>query len=318
MDNDSARLIIALQKEDLAQLEALGNFDKAVIDAQREQLEIDSRFDNVAFESSRRLAISMSRAVQEDSAVLARTTRVRQPDDASFQRFAALNQIPPTPTDEVCSTLDLTQVRTSDSSLTLQPPLHAMSDNGHDPNTGLKRKRAVTEEDDHDSGPALKRKHAGSEDTRVELPPTLPQDVPQTIALATVDDSSSDPSLKRKRADSQETTIESNTHDQKRQHLIEAGEASSLVEYSISVPAVATTSVGPANPPAVECISCESHDVDDLIEVLCGHHYCHECFENFVAASLQAHDGYPPKCCRIVFTHKTVSENVSAQLSSLY
>ena len=95
MDNASAQLAIALQLRDLDELEALEAVDKTVIRIQRQQLEIDSGFDAVTFEASRRLALSMARAVEDDGALLARSMRLPQIDDATFNRLAQLNH--PTP-----------------------------------------------------------------------------------------------------------------------------------------------------------------------------------------------------------------------------
>jgi hypothetical protein len=94
MDNQSARLIIAIQLRDLDQLEEVGGLDKAVIAIQREQLKTDATTDHLALEASRRLASSMAKAIKEDSALLCQTTMSPQIDDATFQRLAALNQLP--------------------------------------------------------------------------------------------------------------------------------------------------------------------------------------------------------------------------------
>ena len=94
MDNASAKLAIALQLRDLDELEALGTVDKFVIRLQRQQLEIDSGFDAVAFEASRRLALSMAKAVEDDSALLTRSTRLPPIDNATFDRLALLNHAP--------------------------------------------------------------------------------------------------------------------------------------------------------------------------------------------------------------------------------
>lgn len=96
MDNASAQLAIALQLHDLDELEVSGTADKLVIRLQRQQLEIDSGFDAVTFEASRRLALSMAKAVEDDSALLARSTPLPQIDDTTFDRLALLNHAPPT------------------------------------------------------------------------------------------------------------------------------------------------------------------------------------------------------------------------------
>ena len=88
MDNASAQLAIALR---LRELEASGTVDKIIIRLQRQQLEIDSGFDAVTFEASRRLALSMAKAVKEDSVLLAQSTLSPQIDDATFHHLAPLN-----------------------------------------------------------------------------------------------------------------------------------------------------------------------------------------------------------------------------------
>lgn len=101
MDNASAQLAIALQLHDLDALEALGTVDKTVIRIQRQQLEIDSGFDAVTFETSRRLALSMAKAVEDDSALLAQSGHLPRIDKATFDRLALLNRLPPTSSDDI-------------------------------------------------------------------------------------------------------------------------------------------------------------------------------------------------------------------------
>ena len=96
IDNASAQLAIALQLRDLDELEASGTVDRLFIRMQRHQLEIDSGFDAVAFEASRRLAVSMAKAVEDDSTLLAPSMRLPQIDDATFNRLALLNHEPST------------------------------------------------------------------------------------------------------------------------------------------------------------------------------------------------------------------------------
>ena len=98
MDNASAQLAIALLLHDLDELETLGTIDEQVIRLQRQQLEIDSGFDAVTFESSRRLALSMARAVEADSVLLAQSTHLPPIDNATFDRLALLNGSPSTST----------------------------------------------------------------------------------------------------------------------------------------------------------------------------------------------------------------------------
>ena len=92
LDNASAQLAIALQLHDLDELEASGTVDKVLIGLQRQQLEFDSGFDAVGFEASRRLARSMARAVDDDSALLARMEPSPRLDNAIYHRLAMLNR----------------------------------------------------------------------------------------------------------------------------------------------------------------------------------------------------------------------------------
>ena len=96
MDNASAQLAIALQLQDLNELEASRTVDRYVIRLQRQQLENDFGFDAVTFEASRRLALSMAKAVEDDSALLAQSAQLPQIDDATFDRLASLNHSPST------------------------------------------------------------------------------------------------------------------------------------------------------------------------------------------------------------------------------
>ena len=91
LDNASAQLEIALQLRDLDELEASGTADKALIGLQRHQLDFDSGFDAIGFEASRRLARSMARAVDDDSALLARMEPSSRLDNATYHRLAMLN-----------------------------------------------------------------------------------------------------------------------------------------------------------------------------------------------------------------------------------
>ena len=98
MDNASAQLAIAFQLRDLDELETLGTVDEEIIRLQRQQLEIDSGFDAVTFEASRRLALSIAKAVEEDSSLLAQSTNLPPIDDGTFDRLRSLNHVPPTST----------------------------------------------------------------------------------------------------------------------------------------------------------------------------------------------------------------------------
>ena len=133
MDNATAQLAIAFQLRDLDDLEASGSIDKVVADFQREQLRNDASFDAVAFETSRRLAISMAKAVEEDSQVVAELTlentnafrdrglalnlagtpappiaALENIDNEIMERFAALNRPPPQSCQDELSEPELT------------------------------------------------------------------------------------------------------------------------------------------------------------------------------------------------------------------
>ena len=91
LDNWSAALAIALHLRDLDELEASGAIDPAISQIQRTQLQIDAGFDTVTFQASRRLAMSMARAFDQDFATLARMTRLRPVDDETYSRLFAVN-----------------------------------------------------------------------------------------------------------------------------------------------------------------------------------------------------------------------------------
>ena len=84
LDNASVAFAIDLQLRDLDTLVASGEIDAAVAEVQRKQLQVDAGIDAVAFGATRRLAINMARAVEDDLALLARMTRSRQIDDATY------------------------------------------------------------------------------------------------------------------------------------------------------------------------------------------------------------------------------------------
>lgn len=144
MDNASAHLAIALQLNDLDELEASGIVDKAVIALQREQLKIDSGFDAVTFEASRRLALSIAKAVEDDSTVIARSTRLPQIDDATFDHLARLNHPAPTA---------LKSVEPSPQPKGTDPALPSMT-------KAQKRARSPTP-DEEPSAPSIYPKEAG-------------------------------------------------------------------------------------------------------------------------------------------------------------
>ena len=101
LDNASAQVAIALQIHDLDELEASGTADRLLIGLQRQQLEFDSGFDATGFEASRRLARSMARAVDEDSALLAPMEPSPRLDDATYHRLAMLNRESSTPSNRI-------------------------------------------------------------------------------------------------------------------------------------------------------------------------------------------------------------------------
>ncbi len=68
-----------------------------------------------------------------------------------------------------------------------------------------------------------------------------------------------------------------------------------------------------------DCASCSDHlPLDKLVKASCEHYYCKDCFGHFIEASLQAHDGFPPKCCKIPIDFLTVAENVSEAVFKRY
>ena len=94
MDNATAEAIIAIQLKDLDDLEASGGISNEIADYQRHQLQVDAQFDQVAFDASQRLAISIAKVVEKDSDLLASTTETEPLDDAIFARLSALNKLP--------------------------------------------------------------------------------------------------------------------------------------------------------------------------------------------------------------------------------
>ena len=160
MDNASAQLAIALQLHDLNELEALGTVDKAVIHLQRQQLEIDSGFDEVTFEASWRLAVSMAKAVEDDSALLARSTPLQQIDDATYERLSLLNHAIPTSSngkEPATAPLPKGNLQTVPSKV-----------------GGLKRARSVTPEDD--LATSIHKKSRGEGISSGQHPTTLVED----------------------------------------------------------------------------------------------------------------------------------------------
>lgn len=82
--------------------------------------------------------------------------------------------------------------------------------------------------------------------------------------------------------------------------------------------AAPTTAIETA-PLTADCASCsDSFTIDELVKASCKHYYCKDCFGSFIEASLQTHDGFPPKCCKIPIAFVTVAGNVSAAVFSRY
>ena len=255
MDNASAQLAIALQLRDLDELETRGAVDKLVIRLQRQQLEVDSGFDAVTFEASRRLALSMAKAVEDDSALLARSTRLPQIDNATFNRLALLNHSPSTSpnTNEPAPQPKGTEQKELQKTEANKRASPLRSEGG--PSSALVRSKG-RESSRHD-------KNASSAST--SQPSTASASGTQT--------------LKEKAS---ETVLE--------------------------VPSS-----------TADCASCSDHlDTDKLVKAACEHHYCKDCFSKFIEASLQQHDGFPPKCCKIPIPFRTVAGNVSVPIYSRY
>ena len=222
MDNASAQLAIALQLQDLNELEVSGAVDKFVIRLQRQQLEIDSGFDAVTFEASRRLALSMAKAVKDDSVILNQLTRSRQIDRATFDRLALLNRSSPT------------------------------LSNAKAPQPKSTNKRLFSEEPHTD----VEHRKQHHKKVRTE------------------------------------------------QFIGDQTSATTVIETATST---------------ADCASCSDHlTTDKLVKAACEHYYCKDCFGQFIEASLQTHDGFPPKCCKIPIPFVTIAANVSAAIYSRY
>ena len=278
MDNASAQLAIALQLQDLDELEVSGTVDKFVVRLQRQQLEIDSGFDAVTFEASRRLALSMAKAVQDDSVLLNQLTRSPQIDKATFDRLALLNNPP------------------SMSSSLVKPVPQLMCTEQELPSTArtLKRARSPTPEDESLSA------SVNTNDAELSHQPH------------TAIDHTKQPHKKiriEQVVGEQDSGILS-TGDL---HLSTADVGNQVVEET------AATTVIETPPSTADCASCSDHSTTDkLIKAACEHYYCKDCFGQFVEASLQTHDRFPPKCCKIPVPFVTIAANVSAAVYDRY
>lgn len=280
MDNQTATLAIALQLHDLDQLEQSGDLEKAVIDIQRQQLEIDSGFDNVAFEASRRLALSMAKAIEDDSAILAETTRLPQLDDATFHRLAPVNQLP------------RPAIHSTDH------PSNSSQANPSQQNEAFEYQQQRRQQDViviHDSvGNACKRKHEDNEEvTTSKKARSVP---PGTLLLQHT----------HVAAEKGERSTAPVSSDLLAKELLPTNLASSLANDDTSSA-------------KADCASCcDSQDINRLVKASCDHHYCRDCFEKFVEASLQTTDGFPPSCCKIPIAFNVVANNVSIPLFHRY
>ena len=278
MDNESAKLAIALQLHDLDELEVLGTVDKFVVRLQRQQLEIDSGFDAVTFEASRRLALSMAKAVKDDSVLLNQLTRSPQIDRATFDRLALLNNPPLM------------------SSSLVRPVPQLMCTEGTLSSTArtLKRARSPTSEDEPSS--------ASVNTNGAEL-----SHQPHTAI-----DRTNRPH-KKVRTEQIISDPDSILHSTEDLHPSTADLDNQEVEETVATTVIETP------PSTADCASCSDHSTtDQLIKAACEHYYCKDCFGQFIEASLQTHDGFPPKCCKIPIPFVTIAENVSAAVYSRY
>ena len=286
MDNASAQLAIALQLQDLNELEAQGVVENLVIRLQRQQLEVYSGFDAVTFEASRRLALSMAKAVEDDSALLARSTRLPQIDNATFNRLALLNR----------SSLT--------SSNAIEPVPQPESTERKDPVKTEANKRASPMTSEGEPSSASARSKAGESSRHAHTAnnhkgqPQEKERAEQAITVRKLQNPVED-----KNAASAPISQNSTAGVSSAQTLREAAS-----ETRIEAPSS-----------TAYCASCSDHlDIDKLVKAACEHHYCKDCFSQFIEVSLQQHDGFPPKCCKIPIPFHTVAGNVSATIYSRY
>ena len=284
MDNASAQLAIALQLHDLNELEAVGTLDKSVIRLQRQQLEIDSGFDAVSFEASRRMALSMAKAVVNDAALLTRLVPSPQIDRATFGRFALLNHAPST---------SLRLIEPAPQPMCTEQTLASTVGR-------MKRARSLTPED----GPSSVSSNSK------ELDPRSPH----------IANSHAEHSHKRVRVEpvisgQHHSIFVTNSRISSQDQQASTANISSNQVIGETAPITAIVRA----PSTADCASCsEQLTTDKLVKASCEHYYCKECFGQFVEASLQTHDGFPPKCCKIPITFITVAENVPATVFSRY
>lgn len=286
MDNASAQLAIALQLHDLDELEVSGTADKLVIRLQRQQLEIDSGFDAVTFEASRRLALSMAKAVEDDSALLARSAPLPQIDDTTFDRLALLNHAPSTVSNHSKLAPANSANQTLPSKATSQKRARSLTPEGDPSSVSVNPKEAELRCPSH---AALD--HVGHSHKKVKCQQITNGDHPRIQVEGSGIYSVQDP---------QPSTAE-------------ASGAQVVKETA------APTTAFETSPTTGDCASCSDHlAVDELVKASCKHYYCKDCFGHFIEASLQTHDGFPPKCCKIPIAFVTVADNVSAVVFSRY
>lgn len=284
MDDASAQLAIALQLHDLDELEASGTADKLVICLQREQLKIDAGFDASTFEASRRLALSIANAVNDDATLLAQSTPLPQIDNATFNRLTPLNHQPPTAMEPLERTM---QTKISDQAL---------------PSIAKTQKRARPEEEP--SAASAYSKDAG--------------------LLCSSHAASGHAMHFHKRVRGEQTTNVGNPRNEVENGVMptvqdpQASTADISGTQMMKERAAPTTAIETA-PLTADCASCsDSFTIDELVKASCKHYYCKDCFGSFIEASLQTHDGFPPKCCKIPIAFVTVAGNVSAAVFSRY
>ena len=286
MDNESAKLAIALQLHDLDELEAQKAVDKLVIRLQRQQLEVDSGFDAVTFEASRCLALSMAKAVEDDSALLARSTRLPQIDNATFNRLVLLNRPSSTSSNAVEPASQPTSTERKVLSNTEANERASPLTSDGEPSSASVHSKA--EQSSRHAYTAINHKGQPQEKERAE----------QNITVRKLKNS-----VENKNASSVPMSQPSTAGDSSAQTLKETA-SETLIEVSSST---------------ADCASCSDHlDTDKLVKAACEHHYCKDCFSQFIEANLQQHDGFPPKCCKIPIPFRTVAGNVSATIYSRY
>lgn len=285
MDNASAQLAIAMQLRDLNELEASGTVDKVVVRLQREQLEIDSGFDAITFEASRRLAISMAKAVEDDAASLRRSMPLPQIDDATFDRLAQLNRPPPK-----ASNLIEPAPQSNNTYQTL--PSKAES---------RKRIRSLTPENEPLSA------SVNSEGA----------DLLCSSRAALDDDENPHKKVKRE----QITRVQNSGNQVENSGMSSVSQASTtdLRGAQMMRETAASTTAIQTSPTTAACASCsDQFSVDKLVKTSCEHYYCKDCFGHFIESSIQTHDAFPPNCCKIPIAFVTVADNVSAVVFSNY